>query len=54
MKKENLETLLNKMCSTGADFAEVYIENTTELMPDDLICLSRYTIDIQAIHLPSI
>ena len=28
MKKENLETLLNKMCSTGADFAEVYIENT--------------------------
>ena len=28
MKKENLETLLNKMCSTGADFAEIYIENT--------------------------
>ena len=28
MKKENLETLLNKMCSTGADFAEVSIENT--------------------------
>ena len=28
MKKEDIEILLNKMCSTGADFAEVYIENT--------------------------
>ncbi len=28
MGKEKLEQLLNKMCSTGADFAEVYLEDT--------------------------